>query len=313
MEHQLHSGTAKLTLVGGNREPVRNLAADSTANAEKISARLPSILQTTLELEKLILLFEEQIKPVLPFDSFHYMHAGVSCHIDTDTAHHHRCHYKLEMNGVYLGELTLTRRRKFSPEQIKLLEDLLCLLVYPLRNCLLYRQALASALLDNLTGIGNRAAFDSSLEREVDLARRQQSHLSLIVLDIDNFKAINDTYGHISGDRALKTLADTIVNTMRRSDIAFRFGGEEFVLLLSNTDTLAANIVAERIRVAVSQLLCHDGKRTFGFTVSLGIAQLEADEHSYHLFERADMALYQAKQTGRNATVCAPRVSAGAH
>jgi len=305
MEHQLHSGTAKLTLVEGGRHTEINHDKANTKATAQVFARLPSILQTTLILEELLALFQEQTRPVLAFDSFHFLHQGV-CQVDSDTAHHHRCHYKLEMNGSYLGDLTLTRRHKFSDSDIKLLEDLLCLLVYPIRNCLLYRQALASALRDNLTGLGNRSAYEASLTREIELARRYQQPLSLIVMDIDNFKAINDTYGHSSGDRALKVLADTVVQTLRLTDVAYRFGGEEFTLLLNNTNIESASVVAERIRIAVSQILCNDGRQNFNFTVSLGIAQLQQQEQGYHLFERADMALYQAKQTGRNLTVCAP-------
>lgn len=304
MEHQLHNDTAKLTLVEGGRQTHHHEITNTDTTA-KVFARLPSILQTTLVLEELLALFQEQTRTILAFDSFHFLHQGV-CQVDSDTAHHHRCHYKLEMNGSYLGDLTLTRRHKFSDSDITLLEDLLCLLVYPIRNSLLYRQALASALKDNLTGLGNRSAYENSLAREIDLAKRHDHPLTLIVMDIDNFKTINDSYGHHSGDRALKVLADTIIQTLRRSDVAYRFGGEEFILLLSNTDMASASIVAERIRIAVSQILCNDGKQNFGFTVSLGLAQLQDQEQGYHLFERADMALYQAKQTGRNLTVCAP-------
>lgn len=307
MEQQLPNNHSKLSLIdGGLTAAPKPIANDSTLVADDIVARLPGILQTTLILEELLPLFEKQLRQVMHFDSFHYQHLALNCHIDSDSQRHHRCHYKLDMNGQYLGDLTLTRRHKFTEKQIALLEDLLCQLVYPLRNCLLYKQALNTALLDDLTGLGNRASYEKSLQREIDLAQRQQSDLSLIILDIDNFKAINDAYGHSSGDRALKTLAETISQTMRRSDMAFRFGGEEFVLLLSNTNLEAAAIVAERLRLAVAETLCHDGKRGFGFTISLGIAQLNAGEHGYHLFERADMALYQAKQTGRNASVSAP-------
>lgn len=307
MEQQLPNNNSKLSLVNGGLKAPQPVASNSSVPAEEIVNRLPAVLQTTLILEDLLPLFEQQLRQVMQFDSFHYQHMTLNCQIDSDTQRHHRCHYKLDMNGQYLGDLTLTRRHKFTEKQIALIEDLLCQLVYPLRNCLLYKQALNSALLDDLTGLGNRAAYEKSLQREIELAQRQQSELSLIILDIDNFKAINDAYGHSSGDRALKALAETISQTMRRSDMAFRFGGEEFVLLLSNTDAEAAAIVAERLRIAVSETLCHDGKRGFGFTVSLGIAQLDAEEHGYHLFERADMALYQAKQTGRNTAVCAPQ------
>ncbi len=296
----------KLTLLKGSQNRIRQAPKPQLKKADQIAAELPGKLQTTLLLDELLPLFQKQISQVLHFDSFHYLNKALGSQIDEGEQRHHRCHYKLEMNGEYLGELTLTRRHKFTEAQITLLEDLLCLLVYPLRNCLLYKQALDSAMLDKLTGLGNRAAYENSLQREIELAQRQQTALSMVIVDIDNFKAINDRYGHSGGDRALKTLANTISQTLRRSDLAFRFGGEEFVLLLSNTEIGAAGMVAERLRIAVAETLCHDGKHGFGFTISLGLAQLQADEQSYHLFERADMALYRAKQTGRNVTVCAP-------
>lgn len=296
----------KLTLLKGGQNRIRQAPKSQPKKADQIAAELPGKLQTTLLLDELLPLFQKQIGQILHFDSFHYLNKALGSQIDEGEQRHHRCHYKLEMNGEYLGDLTLTRRHKFTDAQITLLEDLLCLLVYPLRNCLLYKQALDSAMLDKLTGLGNRAAYENSLQREIELAERQQTALSMLIVDIDNFKAINDRYGHQGGDRALKTLANTISQTLRRSDLAFRFGGEEFVLLLSNTDIGAAGMVAERLRVAVAETLCHDGKHGFNFTISLGLAQLQADEQSYHLFERADMALYRAKQTGRNVTVCAP-------
>jgi diguanylate cyclase (GGDEF)-like protein len=307
MEHQLHSGN-KLSLINGKAETVDTPVTIKPAQIDNVMSRLPALLQTTLVLEELLPLFEEQLQQIMHFDSFHYQHQAMNCHIDSADQRHHRCNYTLDLNGHYLGELSLTRRHKFSDAQIELLEEVLCLLVYPLRNCLLYKQALQSALHDELTGLGNRAAYDNSLQREIELSQRQNSPLSLVVLDIDNFKKINDSYGHSTGDRALKLLAKTINQTMRRSDMAFRFGGEEFVLLLSNTDAEAATIMAERLRQAVAESVYDDGAQGSHFTVSLGVAELETEEQAYHLFERADMALYQAKQTGRNLTVCAPSV-----
>lgn len=274
-------------------------------SADNIAARLPSVLQTTLELNEVINIFDNEMRKAVSYDSFHYHHQGAQCNISTGHRKHHSCHYRLEMNTIWLGELTLTSRKKFSNEDIRVIEDLLCKLIYPLRNCLLYRQSQAAALEDKLTGLNNRGAFDTHLKREIDIAQRQHTAMSLIVLDIDHFKAVNDSHGHSGGDMALQALSKTITDTMRGSDIAFRFGGEEFTLILSNTDLEAAHLVAERIRIAVSQLSCKDGRRTFGFTVSLGVAQFNRDENSAELFDRADKALYQAKESGRNQTVCA--------
>jgi len=302
MENQLHSETTKLALVGKTTNVV-GLPQTDLEQFEDIAVRLPAVLQTTLEVEEVIHLFSTEINKVIDFDSMHYQHQGVGINVNTNSPNHHSCNYRLEMNTNWLGELTLTRRKKFADSDLQLIEDLLCKLIYPLRNCLLYKQAQQASLQDQLTGLYNRGAFDTAMKREVDLSTRQRSPLSLIVLDIDHFKTINDNYGHSSGDKALKALAECVVETMRQSDIAFRYGGEEFTLVLSNTDLNSAELVAERIRVAVSQLTCNDGKRDFAYTVSVGVAQLQQGEDSYQLFERADKALYKAKKSGRNQTV----------
>jgi len=309
MEHQLSSEAATLSLVGKHGHAIDvTTQQHPLENAEDIAARLPAVLQTSLELDNIISLFHNEISKALAYDSLHYQHRGVDCDASFGRRTNHSCNYRLEMNGHWLGELTLTRRKKFTDDDTRLLEDFLCKLIYPVRNGLLYREAQAAALQDKLTGLNNRGAFDSSLKREIDLAHRQYTPMSLIILDIDNFKTVNDTYGHSSGDLALQILAQSIKDTMRLSDIAFRYGGEEFTLVLSNTDEKAARLVAERLRFATLQLSCSDGKRTFGFTISLGVAQLNQGESSSALFDRADHALYQAKKSGRNQTFCAEKV-----
>jgi diguanylate cyclase (GGDEF)-like protein len=298
--------TAKLSLVGKHSHAIDfTTSGHDATQVEDVLSRLPSILQTTIDLEELIHLFHNEIHDIASYDSMHYQHQGVLCDISTASRSYHSCTYRLEMNSVWLGELSLTRRSKFSDEDTQLIEDLLCKLIYPLRNCLLYRQSQQLALQDKLTGLHNRSAFDDSLKREVGLAHRQHTPLSLIVLDIDHFKTVNDTYGHSAGDNALQILAECILSTMRGSDMAFRYGGEEFTLILSNTDKDAAYLVAERLRVGASQLSCSDGTRTFGFTISLGIAQLRQGETASSLFDRADHGLYTAKKVGRNKTIIA--------
>jgi diguanylate cyclase (GGDEF)-like protein len=302
MENQLHSGNTKLSLVG---KPISTIGSPETGieQFEDIAARLPAILQTTLEVDEIIYLYADEISKILEFDSLHYQHQSVGINISTNSPSHHSCNYRLEINSIWLGELTLTRRNKFSDTDVRLIEDLLCKLIYPLRNALMYKEAQKASLQDKLTGLYNRGAFDNSLKREVGLSSRQHTPLSLIVLDIDHFKAINDNYGHSSGDRALKALADCITETVRQSDITFRYGGEEFTIILSNTDLESAQLLAERVRIAVSQLTCNDGKRDFAFTISAGLAQLAQGEDGYALFDRADKALYKAKKSGRNQTI----------
>ncbi|MEJ2393974.1 MAG: GGDEF domain-containing protein, partial [Candidatus Thiodiazotropha sp.] len=130
------------------------------------------------------------------------------------------------------------------------------------------------------------------------------SDLSLIVLDIDLFKRINDSYGHIVGDDVLRQVAQNVEQTIRSSDALYRYGGEEFAIVLNGTDEAGARLLAERIRQSVENLVIGSLKDVH-ITLSLGVAVMQADESSKQLFKRADAALYQAKQGGRNRVVTA--------
>lgn len=273
---------------------------ENNADSELLLQRLPMVLQTTLDLRQLLQLFHQQLQTVLKHDGLRLQHPPLRQDLKFGNTAHHNCHYQLEIDKQSLGKLSLSRGRRFSDDEIRLIEDLLCKLVYPLRNCQQYQQALDAAMTDKLTGMPNREAFDRHLDREIDLAKRLNLPLSLLVVDIDNFKVINDAYGHSSGDRALTLIAQTLINCLRRSDIAFRYGGEEFTVVLSHCDGNTAAQVAERLLHAVSQVTCHDGSRSFSLTISIGLAMLKSDENSYQLFDRADKALYQAKTEGRN-------------
>ncbi|RMD71663.1 MAG: GGDEF domain-containing protein, partial [Gammaproteobacteria bacterium] len=175
----------------------------------------------------------------------------------------------------------------------------LCALIYPLRNALLYRKALRRSLQDPLTGVGNRLAMEQAIGREVEFAHRYRLPLALAIIDIDHFKRINDRYGHLAGDCVLKHLVERIRTHVRKTDLVFRYGGEEFAVLL-NAEIEDAAKVAERIRVEVEShpYACGDG--AIAVTVSIGIAALKAGEAPLALFDRADKALYDAKRSGRN-------------
>lgn len=199
-----------------------------------------------------------------------------------------------------MGELIFRRNQRLMEDELGQLESLLSTLLYPMRNALLYRAATRSALRDPLTDTGNRIAMDQTLQREIDMARRHLSPLSLLMLDIDHFKKINDTHGHAAGDIVLRAVAGSIKSQLRNVDMVFRFGGEEFLILLSNTGRDAAGMVGERLRRAAQvQDYWADGKR-IELTVSLGCSTLLAAESAESLLRRADNALYVAKREGRN-------------
>jgi diguanylate cyclase (GGDEF)-like protein len=169
-----------------------------------------------------------------------------------------------------------------------------------MRNTLLYRAATQSALRDPLTDTGNRIAMDQTLQREIELARRHMQPLSLLMLDIDHFKRVNDTHGHSAGDDVLKAVAASIKNQLRNVDMVFRYGGEEFLILLSNTSREAAALVGERLRCAAQAEDYPADGRTVELTVSLGCSTLLPGESAESLLRRADSALYVAKREGRN-------------
>ncbi|MEJ2644720.1 MAG: GGDEF domain-containing protein [Gammaproteobacteria bacterium] len=257
-------------------------------------------LQTTLDPSQLLEVFGSALAAVVDFDGLTYVHDDPCLDYCLGAPAAHSCEYRLTLGDEYLGELTVHRSRRFTRAEAVVVEKLLGSLLYPLRNALLYRNALARAQRDGLTGVYNRAAMDETLEREVQFAQRHHSPLALIVLDIDLFKSINDQYGHAQGDCTIKCIADCATECVRRTDMVFRYGGEEFVILLRNTGREGANLLAERIRNQVEALRCNCGEHSIGTTISAGVAQCAADDTAAKLFARADRALYQAKQDGRN-------------
>ncbi|MFW6217189.1 MAG: GGDEF domain-containing protein [Desulfohalobiaceae bacterium] len=161
--------------------------------------------------------------------------------------------------------------------------------------------------VDRLTGLYNRRYFDHRLKLEIKRHQRENQPLGLLFLDIDHFKALNDTYGHQAGDLALQELGRLLTCTLRDTDIAARYGGEEFTLLLPNTNTHQAATLAERLRLEVSSLKFSYQGWELGFTVSIGVSSQKPDAslQGEQLLRLADQALYQAKAQGRN-LVCRP-------
>ena len=161
------------------------------------------------------------------------------------------------------------------------------------------------ALLDSLTQLPNRQAYEQRLQQEYERWKRYGRPLALAVCDIDNFKSINDNYGHLSGDKVLRIIAKTLAKRLRKTDFIARFGGEEFVVLMPETDQAAALLTIETIREAVANCPFHFREKPVSITVSAGIAEFTENMSPEKIFERADSALYQAKENGRNCCVVA--------
>ncbi|WP_434708887.1 diguanylate cyclase [Pseudomonas sp. R1-1] len=156
------------------------------------------------------------------------------------------------------------------------------------------------ALIDPLTGLPNRAAWSERLEHEIKQWQQHGNTLSLAMLDLDHFKRINDSYGHLAGDKVLKIIATVLRKRLRGSDFIARFGGEEFVLLLPATPPAVGAKLLEGLRAAIEACPFHFKGERVTITLSMGLASFRAGEHSDAVLKRADQALYRAKNAGRN-------------
>lgn len=157
---------------------------------------------------------------------------------------------------------------------------------------------------DVLTQLLNRRFLGGVLGREIAFCSRSRKQFAVMLADIDDFKSVNDTYGHSSGDRVLQQVASCLGNGVRSGDSLFRYGGEEFLVVAVEVDATAAAALAEKLRAQVSQMRCLlDRNRTTNVTVSIGVAVYDGRPDYLRLIERADSALYRAKQEGRNCCV----------
>jgi len=261
---------------------------------------ISSALQTTLDFNQIIVIFSNKIESMIPHSAFSYNNEEFELEIKSGVFTKHSCSYALKIENQALGELKFMRNYRFSATEITLLESLLCFLIYPLKNATLFNQALKMAYIDPLTKVNSRRSLNDSLNSAIAIASRQNQSLSIIFLDIDGFKIINDEFGYLCGDKVLMVVADLIKDSLRSTDVIFRVDGEEFVIVLSATNLAEAKLVAERIRKAIeSHILAYD-MATIRITVSIGIYDLHENDTADTLLTNADNAMYKAKYNGRN-------------
>jgi diguanylate cyclase (GGDEF)-like protein len=204
----------------------------------------------------------------------------------------------------YLGVLSIARhRRQFTREEEELLQYLAGQAVVSIENAALHEKVERQAVTDELTGLANLRAFHSILDLEIERARRFKTPLALVMLDLDHFKQINDEYGHMQGDEVLALVADLMREFSRDIDAPTRYGGEELAVVLPQTDSEGAALLAERMRAAVERLEVPrvDGLGSLRLKASFGVAALpESAADREGLIAAADAALYRAKRAGRN-------------
>ncbi len=287
-----HSAVSEKDLATLAQRPASALAASTL--------HLANLLQSALELDKLIEVFADEVNRLLPLSGLEYVNREEQVMLTLGREGRHSNSYDLVVLDKSLGVITFRGDDRLEDSHLQQLEALICALVYPLRNALMYKRALDTALKDPVTGINNRAALNATIDREVNLSHRHGYALSVIMLDLDHFKRINDKYGHLAGDTVLRTLAGRVTDCTRGSDMVFRYGGEEFTVVLSNTEIDGAALLAERIRKAIAAVPILIDDFEIPVTVSIGVSTLETGDTSASLINRADAALYDAKTAGRN-------------
>jgi diguanylate cyclase (GGDEF)-like protein len=207
----------------------------------------------------------------------------------------------LTASGERFGMLELVGD-SFSKDQRMNAASLAAHAVVALENARLHAMVEKQALVDGLTGLANRRAASDALHAEAARAERLQVPLAVVLADLDGFKDVNDEYGHAVGDEVLRTFADVLRQTVRESDVAGRWGGEEFLLLLPGADEEGAAQLAERIRVALADRSIH-GAPGLAVTASFGVAEYAGESNSDDLVVAADGALYRAKRAGKDRVV----------
>jgi diguanylate cyclase (GGDEF)-like protein len=219
----------------------------------------------------------------------------------------------ISSTGRPFGVLTVGRRRPFSADDLDLLGSLVGQTTLALENIELHQEVQQQAVTDELTGLGNHGRFQEVLRTEMEQVRRYHYPVGLIMLDLDNFKQINDTYGHPQGDLVLRAVAQVMKDSSREADFPARYGGEEMALILPHTDLEGSHAIAERVRAAVEELRIPllDGSGILRVTGSLGVAADSGGDKD-GLIAETDAALYKAKRSGKNRTVRAAMPAARA-
>lgn len=206
-------------------------------------------------------------------------------------------------NGTYVNDELVTDRVLRDGDQIKVGRTILKFLEGGSVETSYHEEIYRLMTFDGLTGAHNKRFFHEALEREVSRSKRYGRILSLILFDIDHFKKVNDTSGHIAGDAVLRQLAALVRVNIRRENIFSRVEGEEFAIIVPETGVTEAAAVANKIRILVENAEISFDTITIPVTISLGVASLEANDTAEVLYAKADALLYRAKQMGRNRVV----------
>jgi diguanylate cyclase (GGDEF)-like protein len=260
-------------------------------------------LQGTLDTGTLINRFFSWLNEQQLVGGIEYIHPDENLALFAGIKKHHKAHYVLRLEQHYLGEITITGQESFTKQGLFTQKQSIAVLVHYLKNAIAHQALEKVAFHDSLTGVMNRTALDELLPKETKRAQRYGYNLSVLMIDIDHFKSINDCVGHIGGDIILKQVSQAIQSQLRNSDLPFRYGGDEFLLILPNTHLEGAHQAANQIMASLNRAMPDTSGQEVSPKLSIGAASYQHGESHEELIRRVDMALYEAKNNGRNCIV----------
>ncbi|NMP33449.1 GGDEF domain-containing protein [Thalassotalea sp. M1531] len=267
-------------------------------NNNKRGLALLEQLQTTLELDALISKFAMEASKYVEFSGLYFKTGEIEVTLRGSRKGKIERQFILAIGGQSIGTLSYAMNSPLSGSNTKILEELHQYLMHPINNAVMYQRAMMLAMQDGLTGLGNRRYFDEQLKRAMHQAKRNNSLVGILVADLNKFKAINDTYGHSVGDKVLIHFADALRVSVRDSDSIFRFGGDEFVILIEAASKESLDVMYHRIHSAVAS----DGYlEKYQVSCSLGGTFMNRADTESSFFERADQALYRKKMNMHSA------------
>ncbi|MEW6994497.1 GGDEF domain-containing protein [Colwelliaceae bacterium MEBiC 14330] len=250
-------------------------------------------LQTTLDIDELLNIFAAEASRYVEFSGLYFESKQLNKTLRGSRKAKKELQFDLKLANDFIGILTYGIDCPVSLANHKLLEQLHQCLLHPLKNAISYHCAMELAMQDALTGLGNRRYFDEQLKRSMHNANRQHSLVGLVLGDLNKFKSINDTYGHATGDVVLQEFAKILRHCIRDSDSLFRFGGDEFAIILENATETALAVIEQRINKA---LINNVILSKYQLGCSIGATLMNRADNGVSFFKRADDTLYRKKK-----------------
>jgi len=273
-------------------------------------SNLQETIFESLDIEFILHRLSENMCRMVPFGEIKFIS---KCGFQYEhTKNNNYFEYQVEHDVVtktgIIGKFIFYRKSKFSKDEEEALKKLSNIFRTPIKNAMVYNQAVLNATIDSLSNLKNRRCFDLELDEIIGISFRNESPVSILMIDIDHFKKVNDTYGHIHGDLVIKEIAKSLRDNLRVGDRIYRYGGEEFIAILPETSVVPTFILGKRLVSEINKIEIPYHKTTHKISISVGGTTVNESRKSVNIkdfskekfIEKADQALYEAKETGRN-------------